>query len=44
MGSLGWDGACERIATWVVLRDRDGREPSSRHHLDHVGQVARDEA
>ena len=44
VGSLGWDGACERIATWVVLRDRDGRElffidP----HLDHVGQVARDE-
>jgi len=44
VGSLGWDGACERIATWVVLRDRDGRElffidtP-----LDHVGQVARDE-
>ena len=43
-GSLGWDGACERIATWVVLRDRDGREFFFIDtHLDHVGQVARDE-
>lgn len=41
VGSLGWDGACERIATWVVLRDRDGREL---FFIDtHVGQVARDE-
>ena len=43
VGSLGWDGACERIATWVVLRDRDGRELFIDTHLDHVGQVARDE-
>ena len=44
VGSLGWDGACERIATWVVLRDRDGRELFVIDtHLDHVGQVARDE-
>lgn len=44
VGSLGWDGACERIATWVVLRDRDGRELFFIDtHLDHVGQVARDE-
>ena len=44
VGSLGWDGACERIATWVVLRDRDGREFFFIDtHLDHVGQVARDE-
>ena len=43
VGSLGWDGACERIATWVVLRDRDGRELFFIDtHLDHVGQVARD--
>ena len=41
VGSLGWDGACERIATWVVLRDRDGRELFFIDtHLDHV---ARDE-
>ena len=44
VGSLGWDGACERIATWVVLRDRDGRELFFIDtRLDHVGQVARDE-
>lgn len=44
VGSLGWDGACERIATWVVLRDRDGLELFFIDtHLDHVGQVARDE-
>ena len=44
VGSLGWDGACERITTWVVLRDRDGRELFFIDtHLDHVGQVARDE-
>lgn len=44
VGSLGWDGACERIATWVVLRDRDSRELFFIDtHLDHVGQVARDE-
>lgn len=44
VGSLGWDGACARIATWVVLRDRDGREFFFIDtHLDHVGQVARDE-
>ena len=44
VGSLGWAGACERIATWVVLRDRDGRELFFIDtHLDHVGQVARDE-
>ena len=44
VGSLGWDGACERIATWVVLRDRDGRELFFIDtHLYHVGQVARDE-
>mgnify|MGYP001068060827 FL=1 len=43
-GALGGEGACERIATWVVLRDRDGRELFFIDtHLDHVGQVARDE-
>lgn len=43
-GSRGWDGACERVATWVVLRDKSGREfLFINTHLDHVGQVARDE-
>lgn len=41
-GSKGWDGACERIATWIVLRDRDGAELLFINtHLDHVGQQAR---
>ncbi|WP_295938822.1 endonuclease/exonuclease/phosphatase family protein [uncultured Alistipes sp.] len=43
-GSKGWDGACERIATWVVLRDRNGSEfLFINTHLDHVGEVAREE-
>ena len=44
-GSKGWDGACERVATWVVLHDRDGGREFLfvNTHLDHVGQVARDE-
>lgn len=44
-GSMGWDGACVRIATWAVLRDRrTGREIFALNtHLDHVGQVARRE-
>ena len=44
-GSLGWDGACKRIATWAVLKDRiDGSEYLAVNtHLDHVGEVARRE-
>lgn len=44
-GSMGWDGACVRIATWAVLRERrTGREIFALNtHLDHVGQVARRE-
>jgi endonuclease/exonuclease/phosphatase family metal-dependent hydrolase len=44
-GSKGWDGACERIATWAVLKEKN----SGKHlffmntHLDHEGQVARRE-
>ena len=39
------DGACERVATWVVLHDREGGREFLfvNTHLDHVGQVARDE-
>ena len=45
VGSLGWDGACVRIATWARLRDRStGRELMALNtHLDHVGTVARRE-
>ena len=36
-GSKGWDGACERLATWTVLRDKSGRELLFINtHLDHV--------
>jgi len=43
-GSRGWDGACERLATWVVLRDGDGAELLFVDtHLDHVGEQARRE-
>lgn len=43
-GSKGWDGACERLATWVVLRAADGREfLFINTHLDHMGSIARKE-
>lgn len=43
-GSKGWDGACERLATWTVLRDAGGRELFFINtHLDHMGEVARRE-
>ena len=41
---MGWDGACERLATWTVLRDKSGRELLFINtHLDHVGEQARRE-
>lgn len=45
VGSKGWDGACERIATWAVLKDKaTGKEVFAINtHLDHVGKVARQE-
>lgn len=44
-GSKGWDGACERIATWVKLKEKKGgREYFALNtHLDHVGVAARRE-
>lgn len=44
-GSKGWDGACERIATWAVFYDNvNGRELFMLDtHLDHVGTQARKE-
>lgn len=45
-GSRGWDGACERIATWAKLQDKvSGRKFFALNtHLDHVGVVARRES
>lgn len=44
-GSKGWDGACERIASWAKLKDNaSGKEIFALNtHLDHVGVVARRE-
>lgn len=44
-GSMGWDAACERIATWVILEDNaSGRQFFFINtHLDHEGLEARRE-
>lgn len=44
-GSLGWDGACVRMATWAKLRNRLTRQTllALNTHLDHVGRKARSE-
>lgn len=44
--SKGWDGACKRTCTWTLMRMKDsGREFAYFNtHLDHVGEVAREEA
>ncbi len=44
-GSKGWDGACERIATWALLQEKDSKKEVFfiNTHLDHVGKVARQE-
>ncbi|NKB68250.1 MAG: endonuclease [Candidatus Latescibacteria bacterium] len=42
-GSWGWDSACVRLAAWVRLTDKAGREfRFVNTHLDHVGQQARE--
>lgn len=44
-GSKGWDAACERVATWAVLKEKSsGRKIFYINtHLDHMGQTARRE-
>ena len=42
-GSKGWDGACERLATWAVLRDGVQELLFINTHLDHMGETARRE-
>lgn len=44
-GSKGWDGACERIASWAKLQDKvSGKKVFALNtHLDHVGVAARRE-
>jgi endonuclease/exonuclease/phosphatase family metal-dependent hydrolase len=45
-GSKGWDGACERIATWVILKEKRSNKRLFfiNTHLDHIGQIARRES
>ena len=45
VGSKGWDAACERIATWAVLRDTVSHKEffMMNVHTDHIGAVARRE-
>ncbi|MFT5734614.1 MAG: endonuclease/exonuclease/phosphatase family metal-dependent hydrolase [Planctomycetota bacterium] len=42
-GSMGWDAACPRVATWARLREKEGgaRLVVMNVHLDHKGQKAR---
>ena len=47
VGSVGWDAALTRIATWARLRDKldGGREfLAFNTHFDHVGEIARGES
>lgn len=45
VGKKGWDAACERVATWAILKDRKSGKKFFflNTHLDHMGQVARHE-
>lgn len=42
----GWDAACERIVTWVKLRDKMSRKSFVvlNIHFDHIGKKAREES
>lgn len=44
--SLGWDGVCRRIVTWVQLYDKQRKHDVwfFNTHFDHKGEVARREA
>jgi endonuclease/exonuclease/phosphatase family metal-dependent hydrolase len=44
-GSKGWDGACERIATWAILKEKQSNKRFFfiNTHLDHIGKIARRE-
>lgn len=45
IGKKGWDAACERVATWAILKDKvSGKKFFFLNtHLDHIGKVARHE-
>lgn len=41
--SFGWDAACRRVCTWVILQNKETGEQYAHinTHLDHVGDLAR---
>lgn len=43
---LGWDAACNRVCTWIVLKDEKsgGKFMVFNTHFDHVGNKARTES
>lgn len=45
-GSRGWDAACNRVVSWVMLTDRQSGKSFYvfNTHFDHLGQVARRES
>ncbi|MEG1543694.1 MAG: endonuclease/exonuclease/phosphatase family protein [Tannerellaceae bacterium] len=45
VGKKGWDAACERVATWAILREKASNKEFFilNTHLDHMGTVARHE-
>lgn len=45
-GIKGWDAACERIATWAILKDNQTGISFFvlNTHLDHMGKIARHES
>jgi len=42
-GSRGWDAACNRVVTWVNLKDNKSGKPIFIFctHFDHMGEIAR---
>lgn len=46
VGSKGWDGACERIASWARLKEKDSKKIifALNTHFDHIGTIARKES
>jgi len=45
-GVKGWDAACERIVTWVILKEKETGKKFAfiNTHFDHMGKIARRES
>jgi len=43
---LGWDAACNRVCTWIILKEGKSKKPFMvlNTHFDHVGNKARSES